>query len=120
MAGAKVPINIEQDGYDVTEGLAVDADADSSVRRFIHDGHAIEIETHYRVTIDGVEFPDHIHVADNGTVHYHGLPQYSTPSAIDLVRRIVDRLSETPPPPAIGSSGEPIDHDDHPHHDGGH
>ena len=120
MAGAKVPINIEQDGYDVTEGLAVDADADSSVRRFIHDGHAIEIETHYRVTIDGVEFPDHIHGADNGTVHYLGLPQYSTPSAIDLVRRIVDRLSEPPPPPAIGSSGEPIDHDDHPHHDGGH
>jgi hypothetical protein len=85
------------------------------VRRFTHNGRTVEIETHYRITIDGIEFPDHIHVADNGTVHYHGLPQYSTPSAIDLVRRIVDRLSDTPPPPPI----EPGDHDGHtPGHSG--
>ncbi|MFN0090934.1 MAG: hypothetical protein ACKVWR_11810 [Acidimicrobiales bacterium] len=116
MAGDRVPINLGQDGYDVNEGLVTEADPSSSVRRFTHNGHTVEIETHYRIIIDGVEFPDHIHVADNGAVHYHGLPQYSTPSAVDLVRRIVERLSDTPPPPPIGAADErpdDADHDDH-------
>ena len=117
MAGDRVPINLGRDGYDLTEGLAIDAGVGGSVRRFAHNGRTVEIETHYRITIDGVEFPDHIHVADNGTVHYHGLPQYSTPSAIDLVRRIVGRLSDTPPPPPIGPAGG---HDGHRNGDHGH
>lgn len=120
MAGDRVPINLGRDGYDLTEGLATDTGAGGSVRRFAHNGRTVEIETHYRITIDGVEFPDHIHVADNGTVHYHGLPQYSTPSAIDLVRRIVDRLSDTPPPPPIGPAGEGGGNEGHRHGDHGH
>lgn len=117
MATDRVPINLGRDGYDLTEGVAVEAAAHREVRRFTHAGHDVEIETHYRITIDGVEFPDHIHVADDGSVHYHGLPQYSTPSAVDLVRRIVERLGDTPPPPPIGSSGEAhgADGGTHPH-----
>lgn len=93
--------------YDVTEGVATPGhmhgqshgQSHGNVRRFEHAGHQIEIETHYRITIDGQEFPDQLHVADDGTVHYHGYPQYRSPSAVDIVKRIAeDFLAETPPP----------------------
>ena len=29
-------------------------------------------------------------VADDGTVHYHGLPNYADGSAVDLLRRLID------------------------------
>ncbi len=101
----RLAINLGRADYDVTEGVAVHTGAHGSVRRFTHHGRTVEIETHYRITIDGVEFPDHLHVADNGMVHYHGLPQYSTPSAVDLVRRIVDRMDDAVPPPPITPTG---------------
>ncbi len=95
--------NLSDPTYDVTEGVAPPAhmhgQSHGNVRRFEHAGHHIEIETHYRITIDGQEFPDQLHVADDGTVHYHGYPQYRSPSAVDIVKRIAeDFLAETPPP----------------------
>ena len=76
--------NLSDPTYDVTEGVAPPAhmhgQSHGNVRRFEHAGHHIEIETHYRITIDGQEFPDQLHVADDGTVHYHGYPQYRSPS----------------------------------------
>jgi hypothetical protein len=50
-------------GYDVTEGIPPAAHDHGSVRRVEHASHRLEIHTHYRVFIDGEEFPDPIHVA---------------------------------------------------------
>lgn len=91
--------------YDVTGGLAPMAhDHQSvSVRTAEHNGHTIQIETTYRILIDGEEFPDPIHVQDDGTVHYHGLPQYSTASAVDLLKIVVDKMADdSEVPPLIG------------------
>jgi hypothetical protein len=107
-------------GYDLTEGIPPTAHDHSSVRRVEHAGHRLEIHTHYRVLIDGQEFPDPIHVADDGTVHYHGIPQYSAPSAVDLVKVIAERLVEGEPPPLIGEP-QPEHHDhNRDHHSEGH
>jgi len=103
--------------YDVTGGLAPQPhDHEStSVRSAEHNGHTIQIETTYRILIDGEEFPDPIHVQDDGTVHYHGLPQYSTASAVDLLKVVVDKMSDDALPPLIG--GPPADggHSSHGH-----
>ena len=107
-------------GYDLTEGIPPAAHDHSSVRRVEHAGHRLEIYTHYRILIDGQEFPDPIHVADDGTVHYHGIPQYSAPSAVDLVKVIAERLDEGQPPPLIGEPQAQHDHQNHDPHGGGH
>lgn len=90
--------------YDVTGGLApTDHDDHSvSVRSAEHNGHTIRIETTYRILIDDEVFPDPIHVQDDGSVHYHGLPQYSTASAVDLLKVVVDNMSDADLPPLIG------------------
>ena len=62
----------------------------TSVRTAHHKGHEIRIETSYNVTIDGRQLDTGLEVLDNGTVHYHGLPQYAVPSAVELVKRIID------------------------------
>jgi hypothetical protein len=71
--------------------------ADGSVRRFEYRGHEVEIVTHYEVTIDGEPWPGQIAVQLDGTVTYHGLPQYVVPSAVDLVRGVIDTSYEAPP-----------------------
>jgi hypothetical protein len=106
--------------YDISEGIPPAEHDHSSVRRVEHAGHRLEIYTHYRILIDGQEFPDPINVADDGTVHYHGIPQYSAPSAVDLVKVIAERLEEGEPPPLIGEPQAQHDHQNHDHHGGGH
>jgi hypothetical protein len=58
-------------GYDLTEGIPPTAHDHTSVRRVDHAGHRLETYTQYRIFIDGDEFPDAIHVSDDGTVPYH-------------------------------------------------
>jgi hypothetical protein len=106
-------------GYDLTEGIPPAEHDHASVRRVEHAGHRLEIHTHYRILIDGQEFPDQIHVANDGSVHYHGIPQYSAPSAVDLVKVIAERLEEGEPPPLIGEPQPHHDHYNHDHHGGG-
>lgn len=94
--------NLRDRAYDVTAGIELHElghdTGHGSVRRFVHAGHDIEIHTHYRIVIDGQDFPDPLHVAADGTVHYHGYPQYRSPSAVDVVKRIAeDFLDYTPP-----------------------
>ena len=38
----------------------------------------------------------HIEVLDDGNVVYHGLPQYLVPSAVDMVRAVIDSSYEAP------------------------
>jgi hypothetical protein len=90
--------------------------ASVTVRTATHRGHEIRIETTYRITIDGQEFAGPLEVLDNGAVHYHGLPQYAVPSAIELMKRVIDYFGTEPP--ADDELGGDDGHDGHPtqHH----
>lgn len=66
------------------------------VRRFTHRGHEVEIATRYEVKIDGGLWDQHLEVLDNGSVTYHGLPQYAIPSAVDLIRKVIDYEEDAP------------------------
>src|SRR5262245_54576696 len=68
----------------------------ASVRAFEHRGHRVEIVTRYEVTVDGERWDQHIEVLDDGNVVYHGLPQYLVPSAVDMVRAVIDFSYEAP------------------------
>jgi hypothetical protein len=67
-----------------------------TVRRFTHRGHRVEIVTHYEVKIDGKPWERHLGVLNDGSVVYHGLPQYAVPSAVDLIRTVIDYQEGTP------------------------
>jgi hypothetical protein len=90
--------------------------ASVTVRTATHRGHEIRIETTYRITIDGEEFAGPLEVLDNGAVHYHGLPQYAVPSAVELMKRVIDYFGTEPP--AEDELGGDDGHDGHPtqHH----
>jgi hypothetical protein len=68
----------------------------SSVRVFEHRGHRVEIVTRYEVTIDGQRWDQPMEVLGDGSVVYHGLPQYLVPSAVDMVRAVIDYSYEAP------------------------
>ena len=78
------------DGPDATHGHG------EAVRRFTHRGHVVEIVTHYEVTIDGKRWDQQLGVLNDGSVIYHGLPQYALPSAVDLIRTVIDFEEDTP------------------------
>jgi hypothetical protein len=71
-------------------------EAQVSVREFVYRGHRVRIATHYEVTIDGQPWRQTIHVQNDGNVMYHGLPQYVVPSAVDLIRGVIDHSYEAP------------------------
>src|SRR4051812_25918735 len=68
----------------------------SLVRRFTHRGHEVAIATHYEISIDGRPWQGHLGVLDDGSVVYHGLPQYVVPSAVDLLRTLLDYDEDAP------------------------
>lgn len=83
-------------GADIEDGQGHDHATDGSVREFTHRGHAVSVVTRYEVTIDGEPWEQQIHVQNDGSVSYHGLPQYVVPSAVDLVRGVIDHSYEAP------------------------
>jgi hypothetical protein len=89
-----------------------------SIRSAVHKGHRIEVHTTYRVLVDGQELDAHMGVNDDGNVHYHGLPNYSTASALDLVREVIDSFPEDYPP--RGEAAGPADRPDDPGDDEDH
>jgi hypothetical protein len=66
------------------------------VRRFEYRGHQVEIATHYEISIDGEPWEGHVTARLDGTVTYHGLPQYAVPSAVALVQAVIDTIYEAP------------------------
>jgi len=87
----------------------------TSTRTALHRGKKIKIRTTYRIEIDGEPLTLHTMVMDDGTVHCHGLPNYSFPSAIDLARAIIDAARLAPMErDELGGSHSDHDHD----HDG--
>lgn len=94
----------------------------TSTRNATHRGKKIKIRTTYRIEIDDEPLTLHTMVMDDGTVHCHGLPNYSFPSAIDLARSIID-ASRLAPITHDELGGDDVgDHDDsaHDHHGGNH
>jgi hypothetical protein len=67
-----------------------------TVRTATYRGREIRIETTYKVTIDGQPLAGTLEVLDDGMVHYHGLPQYALPSAVEMLERVVDYFGFKP------------------------
>ena len=78
----------------------------TTTRTAIHRGKKIEVETTYKILIDGEPLLAHISVLEDGRVHYHGLPNYSFGSAIDLARQTIDTFSERLPDDELNESND--------------
>lgn len=76
----------------------------TATRTAIHRGKKIEVETTYKIFIDGEPLRAHVSVLEDGRVHYHGLPNYSFGSAIDLARQIIDTFSQRLPSDELNES----------------
>lgn len=83
-------------GADIEDGHGHEHTTEASVRTFTHRGHAASIVTRYDVIIDGEPWKQQIQVHHDGSVSYHGLPQYAVPSAVELVRGVIDHSYEAP------------------------
>src|SRR5436853_2557673 len=59
-----------------------------------YKGHHIEVRTVYHITVDGKEVTGHIMLTNDGQVQYHGLPNLSFDSTVDLVKALVDNFPE--------------------------
>lgn len=60
------------------------------VREADYKGHHIVIQTTYTITVDGKPFDAALGVSNDGSVHYHGMPNVGFDSAIDLVKAVID------------------------------
>ncbi len=76
-----------------------------SVREAMHNGKHIVVKTRYEVTVDEKPLGAHLGVADNGSVHYHGLPNYAFASMMDLVRKVIDASEAELPEDQISQAG---------------
>lgn len=70
------------------------------VRCAEHRGHEIEIVTTYEISIDGTPVHFHASVGDDGKLRCHESPYAAVPSAIDLVKHLIDLY-----PDAFGGAG---------------
>ena len=59
-----------------------------------YKGHHVVIRTTYNISVDGKEATGHIILTNTGQVQYHGLPNYSFDSTVDLVRALIDNFPE--------------------------
>jgi len=64
------------------------------VREDDYKGHHVVIRTTYNITVDGKEVTGHVMLTNAGQVQYHGLPNYSFDSAVELVRALIDNFPE--------------------------
>lgn len=76
------------------------------VRCAEHNGHKIEIVTTYEISIDGTPVHFHASVGDDGMLRCHESPYAAVPSAIDLVKHLMDLY-----PDAFGGAGHGPGHD---------
>jgi len=84
-----------------------------SVREADYKGHHIVITTTYEITIDGTPFTAGLGVSNDGSVHYHGMPNVGFDSAVDLMKAVIDNFSDE------FTGGGDHGHDGH-EHDGEH
>jgi hypothetical protein len=62
----------------------------TSVREADYNGHHIVVTTTYSIEVDGIALMGHMGVANDGSVHYHPIPNMRFTSAIDLVKQVID------------------------------
>jgi hypothetical protein len=68
--------------------------ASESVREADYKNHHITIRTTYAIDVDGVPVTGHIGVTNDGRVHYHAIPNAAFPSAVDLVKQLIDTFPD--------------------------
>ena len=61
-----------------------------SVREASYRGHEIIIRTTYQIEVDGRPITGHMGVSNDGQVYYHGIPNVSYASAVDMVKQLID------------------------------
>jgi hypothetical protein len=64
------------------------------VREADYKGHHIVIQTAYTITVDGRPFEAGLGVTNDGSVHYHGMPNVNFDSAIELMKAVIDTFSD--------------------------
>jgi hypothetical protein len=97
VAAAKPELISEQvRAYDrpAFEAARHDHYASITVRNDVYRGHEIVVRTTYEIEVDGEPLGGHFGVDTSGQVHYHGLPNYSVGSAVDLVRQVIDAFPD--------------------------
>ena len=75
-----------------------------------YKGHHIVVRTKYEVEVDGKPVMGHVGVNDEGSVHYHPIPNLRFDSALDMVKKIIDVFPEdfdaaSPSMPGMNHSG---------------
>lgn len=66
--------------------------AGEDTREEEYKGHRIVIKTTYEVKVDGKKFNAPLGVMYNGNVNYHGIPNVSFASAMDLMKGVIDQF----------------------------
>jgi hypothetical protein len=93
----------------------------TTVREVTYGTHSIRVVTSYDIEVDGEPVTGHLLVTNEGTVHYHAIPNQEFASALDMVKRMIDLAPDQFPDPP----GDLTDHHGHEggahaHHDGNH
>ena len=109
---------VPPDGYKPGKGHDGHQKSFTSTRTALHLGRKIKVKTTYRIEIDGEPLTMHTEVLDDGTVHCHGLPNYSFASAVDLAKAVVNASRYVIPPRNELGGGRHGDHQGS--HGGGH
>jgi hypothetical protein len=65
-----------------------------SVREDTYQGHRIRVVTSYDITVDGKPVTGHVFISNEGTVHYHAIPNQEFASMVDMVKSIIDLSPE--------------------------
>jgi predicted component of type VI protein secretion system len=82
---------------------------EESLREVTYGKHTIRIATTYDIQVDGKPVTGHMLVTNEGSVHYHAIPNQEFASAVDMVKRMIDLAPDQfPDPPPI--------EDEHPEH----
>jgi hypothetical protein len=83
-----------------------------TVREANYRGHHIVVRTTYAIEVDGRPVEGHLGVTDDGRVHYHPVPNLAFPSAIDMVKQLIDVFPDDVRPDV---SPEGHGHEEHSH-----
>ena len=87
-----------------------------SVREATYRGHRIRVVTTYEISIDDRPVTGHLLLDNDGSVHYHAIPNQQFPSMIDMVERIIDLAWDLDEPQPDVPGSEHGDSGGH-HHD---
>lgn len=84
-------------GLSQSPDLQHDHGGDGSVetlREDDYEGHHIVIRTTYKIEVDGETLMAPIGLDNDGNLHCHALPNYQFPSAVDMIRRLIDNFPD--------------------------